>query len=361
LGIVDGLSPFDSGILKGTMSISHRIAVAAGEGKRTERPAPSPRVSVLMPMRNAGAFLAAAVASILDQSWTDLELVVVDDGSTDGSREYISALEDERICLVDGPRRGISACMNRALQVASGAIIMRCDADDLYPPGRIALQVEWLAAHPDYVALCGRFCMIGNDGAHVGSPISAFTEELLDAAPRILDRRLWTHLCAFAFRRDAAAALGGFREYFETSEDADFLLRLAEVGPVGFLPVDAYLYRIHDSSITHTQTSIRRRFFEAVAHEMSRDRLATGTDALMRGQPPALPSETEGAGRPTDARIHIAQLLIGEAWQVFARGDRAAAIRNALRAVKIRPQHLDAWKTLVLVCLRKPQPGRGVR
>jgi glycosyltransferase involved in cell wall biosynthesis len=311
------------------------------------------RVSVVMPMRNPGAYLQAAVRSVLSQECAGLQLVIVDDGSTDGSREWVEGLKDARIVVVDGPRKGISACMNRGFAHAQGGYLMRCDADDLYPPGRIASHLRWLAEHAGHLAVCGTFSMIAADGSPVSSPVSRFSAELVDASPRILDHSVWTHLCSFTFRREALNRIGGFREYFETSEDADFLLRLAASGAVGFLPADAYLYRIHGASITHTGAAARRRFFEGLAHEMSRDRLATGTDALMRGQPPVVPVFADSGQAPTGAEEHIALLLVGEAWQAFGEGRRARAISLAARAIRTDPTSSDAWKALALVCIKR--------
>ncbi len=315
------------------------------------------QVSVVMPMRNPGSFLRAAIDSVLSQGVDGLELVIVDDGSTDGSAAYVAGLQDARIRMIAGPCKGISAGMNAGLGHASGDILMRCDADDLYPPGRIAAHVDWLSRHPDDVAVCGGFSMIGADGSAISSPIAHFSETVPDAAPRILDRRLWTHLCTFSFRRSVLERIGGFREYFETSEDADFLLRLAASGPVAYLPADAYLYRIHGTSITHTGASLRRRFFEDAAHAMSRDRLATGSDVLMRGEPPPLPPVEQSASPATSAGEHVARLLVGAAWQAFAKRRRLAAFRLAARAVRACPRWPVAWKSLVLVCI-KPAPRR---
>ena len=310
-------------------------------------------VSVIMPMRNPGRFLPEAVESILRQDYQALELVVVDDGSNDGSREYIEKHSDSRIKLIDGPRAGISACMNTGLRAAVGAVIMRCDADDLYPAGRIGLQVQWLRDHPAFVAVCGAFSMIAPDGAPVASPFRHAAGEQLDAARRIIEGRLKTHLCTFALRRQALDREALFREYFETAEDIDFTLRLAEVGPIGFVSRNEYEYRLHGDSITHTQASARRLFFEATAYAMSRERQQVGTDALMRGVPPEPPAE---GGRPdagSDAGLHMAQLLVGESWDAFGRGDKGAAVTAAWRAVKIRPGHVPAWKALLLVSTRR--------
>jgi glycosyltransferase involved in cell wall biosynthesis len=315
------------------------------------------RVSVLMPMRNPGVFLLPAVRSVLEQDYRELELIVIDDGSTDGSRECIAALDDARIVLVDGPRSGIPACLNAGLDRVSGRIVMRCDADDLYPAGRISAQVAWLDRHPEFIAVCGPFSMLDPGGAVVAAPFHGQTEVRLDGAERILDGRLRTHFCAFAFRHDVLNRAGRFRAFFETAEDIDFVLRLAEVGAIAYLPGDAYLYRLHGASITHTQASVRRRFFEGAAYEMSADRRTVGSDALMRGQPPAPPVHDAQRDRALSARLHMAQMLVGESWAAFGRGDRARARLQAWRAIAARPRHGPAWWALVLVSC-KGLPGR---
>ena len=311
-------------------------------------PASGELVTVLMPMRNAGRFLGEAVSSVLDQDHANLELLVIDDGSTDGSREAVMAMSDARIRLIDGPRAGISACLNRGLEQARGSVLMRCDSDDVYPPGRIRLQLDWLAAHPDFIAVCAPFEMISPEGDKVASPLRHEVRPDLDGARRILDGRLRTHLCTFAFRKDVAVGLGGFRPFFETAEDIDFTLRLAAAGAIGCLPAVAYLYRLHGASITHTQGSARRQFFERTAYAMSKERLATGTDAVARGAPPVAPP----ADRPEGAGGHIANLLVGEAWQAFGRADRMTALRTIWRAIRAQPWHLSAWRSLLIISLK---------
>ena len=308
------------------------------------------KVSVLMPMRNPGRFLAPALDSVLGQDYRNIELVVIDDGSDDGSRERILARGDRRVVLVDGPRAGISACLNVGLASVTGGIVMRCDADDLYPRGRVARQVAWLESHPDFVAVCAGFSMVGPDAQAIASPFRDMVDEQVDAAVRILDGRLKTHLCTFAVRRVAMDAVHGFRTFFETAEDIDFALRLAERGPIGFDPFDAYLYRLHGTSITHTQASVRRLFFERVAREMSVDRRDCGSDDLMRGTPPQPPA---GELTPaSSASEHMAQLLVGESWQHHKAGRKRAAIRSAWLAIRSRPASIDGWKALALVALR---------
>src|SRR4051812_3321619 len=111
-------------------------------------------------MRNAESYIAQTLESILRQDWVSLDIVVVDDRSTDASLKAVSRISDERIRVFEGPGRGAAAAMNVGLAHAHGTIVMHCDADDLYPAQRIQRQVAWLRDHPGYAAVCGSFSTI---------------------------------------------------------------------------------------------------------------------------------------------------------------------------------------------------------
>src|SRR5205814_7748320 len=93
-----------------------------------------PLISVIIPMRNAERYVRAAVESVLAQKDVELEVIVVDDGSTDGSAEVVRGIGDARVRIIPGPQKGISASFNAGLAEARGELLARCDADDLYPP-----------------------------------------------------------------------------------------------------------------------------------------------------------------------------------------------------------------------------------
>ncbi len=120
-----------------------------------------PLVSVIVPMRNAERHVRDTLVSILRERQTSIEVVVVDDCSTDASLERVREISDARVRVLQGPGRGVAACVNAGLDAARGAILMRCDADDLYPEGRIDQQVRWLQEHPHFDAVCGAFSTLG--------------------------------------------------------------------------------------------------------------------------------------------------------------------------------------------------------
>src|SRR5512138_3974178 len=117
-----------------------------------------PRVSVLMPARNAARTVRAAAASILRQTERDLALVCVDDGSTDATPGELERLtvRDRRVRVVRGPGEGIARALNRGLAACDAEVVARMDADDVAHPRRLALQLEALRAAPSLVAVGGR-------------------------------------------------------------------------------------------------------------------------------------------------------------------------------------------------------------
>lgn len=112
-----------------------------------------PKVSVVMPTYNAETYLREAIDSILSQTFQDFELLIIDDNSKDKTREIIKSYEDNRVRLIDGPCRGISAALNVGLKEAKGKYIARMDADDISLPERFANQVKFMDEHPE-VGVC---------------------------------------------------------------------------------------------------------------------------------------------------------------------------------------------------------------
>jgi len=308
-------------------------------------------VSVVVPMLNGQDFIEEALRSILREETVPLEVVVVDDGSTDQSRGLVHGLGDPRVRLVDGPRKGIAACLNTGIVASRGEIVMRCDADDLYPPGRILRQVSWLIDHPQQDAVAGAFSTIDPAGrvvARVGKRNLLNYEQIEGELRRGVTR---THLCTFAIRRRVFERVGLFREFFETAEDRDFQLRMGESCRVGYQPMDAYLYRLHGASITHSRSNARRAFFDNMAVQFQKDRLASGADALMRGVPPAPPAHDAG-GRATSAAAHLQGMLVGQSWRDLGEGEPMRGLKRAWQALMTHPFYPRGWINLVKILSR---------
>lgn len=307
-----------------------------------------PVVSVIVPMRDAEAFVAKALASILAEKRIALEVIVIDDGSSDQSRSIVEGLGDSRIRVIDGPVRGIAAAVNAGIDCARGEFVARCDADDLYTADRLSVQAEWLTQRAEFGAICGGFRTIDPKGRTVsemdcGQASEEISEELRSGVTR-------THFCTFMVRRDALKAIGGSRSYFKTAEDIDLQLRLGHAYRVWFEPRACYAYRLHDASATHSQQSAARVFEESTARRFAAQRKATGTDDLDLGNPPSPPV---GSSRPTAAREHIQGQLQGLAWKYHRSGQVGKAIATGLRACLVRPGKLSAWKSLAALVVKR--------
>src|SRR3954469_1098404 len=116
-------------------------------------PAAAPAVSVIMPVYNARAYVAEAIDSVLAQTFGDFELILVDDGSTDGSLDILRGYEkrDPRVRVISRPNTGIVGALNDGLKLARGEFIARIDADDASLPNRFEKEIAFLRAHPDVV------------------------------------------------------------------------------------------------------------------------------------------------------------------------------------------------------------------
>jgi glycogen synthase len=117
---------------------------------------PPPRVSVMIPVRNTAAYVEQAVRSALDQTFTDIEVIVVDDGSDDDTVARVETIDDPRVVLLRQPQRGTSLTRNAAIAVARGELFASLDADDLWPGDRLATLVAAMDAHPDVEACFGQ-------------------------------------------------------------------------------------------------------------------------------------------------------------------------------------------------------------
>ena len=314
----------------------------------------TPLVSVIMPMRNAEPFVQAALASVLCERQVPLEVVVVDDGSSDQSRTKVAELGDPRIRVIPGAVRGIAAALNAGFAQARGGILMRCDADDLYAPSRIAQQTAWLRTNPQHDAVCGAFGTIDSRGRLVANLVQRGEQSGEDVDAELRRGVTRTHLCTFAIRKPALQRAGLFRDYFETAEDLDFQLRLGELCRVRYLPHDTYFYRLHAGSVTHTQRERRRVFFEYSAREFQAQRATTGADALMLGRPPEPPSALDSLASPVS--LQIQGMLVGQAWRDLHQGHGVLAVKGAWRALLTQPRNASAWANLAKILARVARP-----
>jgi glycosyltransferase involved in cell wall biosynthesis len=213
----------------------------------------APRVSVVMPIYNGAEFLALSIDSVLAQTLPDFELILVDDGSTDGTAEIIRryAAQDPRIVPVAKANSGISDTLNQGLAIARADWIARLDADDLMLPTRLARQLDFVAANPDLIAAGSYYDIIDPTGRNHGArlPLPRTRDEL---AGFLAAREPLSFLHpSMLYRRRAALDLGGYDKRAEPAEDVALFARMLSTGaPILIQPEVLLQYRVHANSIS---------------------------------------------------------------------------------------------------------------
>jgi glycosyltransferase involved in cell wall biosynthesis len=207
-------------------------------------------VDILLPVFNGAATIAEALDSLRRQTLTAFRIIVIDDGSSDRTPSILAemARDDDRITVISRQNGGIVAALNAGLAHCRGVFIARQDADDISDPSRLALQLAYLQAHPDCVAVSGAVRHIGESGAPLESTQYFPSPEPADAHWAPSREPYLCHPFLMA-RRDALQAIGGYR-YVHHSEDTDLYWRLAERGRLHNLDTPLGSYRLHGASIS---------------------------------------------------------------------------------------------------------------
>lgn len=210
-----------------------------------------PRVSVIIPVRNGAQFIGQAIDSILSQTLTDLELLVVDDASTDNTPEIIQSYADPRLRYLHNPQcLGVSASRNRAMAEARARYVAFLDADDIAYPQRLELQLAYLDSHPevalvgahlDYIDAEGKFLYSEKPGQRPCEPV-ALRSELL--------RRACILPSSATGRTNALIDAGGFPQQMHYAEDHDLWCRIAVKHDLAIMPERLVAYRHHSNQAT---------------------------------------------------------------------------------------------------------------
>ena len=229
-------------------------------------------VSVIVPAHNAEAFLAEAVRSILEQGHQSLEIIIVDDGSTDGTCAVAANLQVESggsVRCVSQPQAGPAAARNRGLTLAQGGLVGFLDADDLWPPHSLECRLAPLRADPSLAVVLGQTRVLWMPESGAG-PVAMSTDTF--PSPNLG--------CAL-FRKSVFDEVGGFDPALRFSEDVDWFLRARECG-VALVKIaqTTLLYRRHTSNMTRGKTVTDLRLTEVLKQSLDRRRQPGGVRPL---------------------------------------------------------------------------------
>lgn len=297
-------------------------------------------ISVVLPVYNGAAFLGEAIESMLAQTESDFEFLVLDDASTDGSADIARAYArlDARIRVIaDKCNRGITARLNQALALTTRPLIARMDADDISEPTRLEKQRAFLDANHDVVLVGTRVLLIDPEGAPLMEMGDALTHDEIDEG-LLNGRGQLVYHPSVMFHAEAARAVGGYDESFRVTSDLDFFLRLAEIGRLANLPEALLRYRQHFDSAGYARVAEQER---AIDESLRRARLRRAVADVESPAPP----------RPRRApRTRAATYRIW-GWWALTGGNIATARKYAFKALAGDPLDRETMK-LVFCALR---------
>ena len=209
----------------------------------------TPLVSVLMPVYNVERYLKEAIESVLHQTMTQFEFIIIDDGSSDSSKKIIAEYEkkDCRIKFFSRQNRGIVATRNELLVLAKAKYFAIMDSDDISYPNRLKEQLDFLENNKSYAIVGCRDLLIDPEGCPIMVINNIFDHYKIDTANLRLDN--FQTLNAYMAVTKLVSDVGGYRSEVVYAEDRDLFLRLAEVGKVSVLPNILYKYRQHFLSV----------------------------------------------------------------------------------------------------------------
>ncbi|UPS91675.1 glycosyltransferase family 2 protein [Bizionia sp. M204] len=213
----------------------------------------NPKVTVLMPIYNCDQYVGEAIDSILGQTFTDFEFLIIDDASTDKTVSIVKGYSDSRIKFIRKPKNtGYTNSLNYGLAMAKGAYIARMDGDDISLPERFAKQVTFMDAYPEVVA-CGTTYSIIGSGIIKKVPINHG-----DIKVQLLQKTCFGHPTVMLRKAVFEKFKVAYNSDREPAEDYDLWVRLLKYGKLANLPGVLLSYRVHDGQVSQNRTQIKR-------------------------------------------------------------------------------------------------------
>ncbi|MBB4522297.1 glycosyltransferase family 2 protein [Rhizobium leguminosarum] len=216
-----------------------------------------PAISVIIPTYNRSSFIGEAIDSVLRQTFGDFELIVIDDGSTDGTGEIVRGFEDNRLLFIQQKNAGRSAARNRAIEIARGRYIAFLDSDDTYLQDKLERQVEFMEKHPEIGMIYTSAKCIDAEGnilknhVYIASVSGQIYHQVAFFRPVTIT------LPTVMLRREVLDTVGGFDEEMERFEDTDLWRRVSKRYEVGALTYSTCLLRTHDDNTLRTQNPVK--------------------------------------------------------------------------------------------------------
>jgi glycosyltransferase involved in cell wall biosynthesis len=224
-----------------------------------------PLVSAIIPVYNGERYLAEALQSIFDQDYRPLEVIVVDDGSTDGTAAVARSFD---VRYVYQPNAGHAAARNAGIAIAKGEFIAPLDADDLWAPNKLSVQIDYLLKHPEVgYAICNQRTIL-EPGISKPSWVRGdqFSEDTKSFG-----------LGALVIRREVLDQVGLFDTTYWHGNDSDWFFRANDAGvQMGYVPETLFYRRVHDSNMSYRVSELRADLLQVARASVGRKRESAG-------------------------------------------------------------------------------------
>lgn len=300
-----------------------------------------PHISVIIPAFNAEQTIAETLASVLQQSYVDFEVIVVDDGSTDETVKRVQQFEDARIQITSYPNAGLSTARNRGIANATGTLITFLDADDLWTVDKLEKQVQALDHHPSAGVVYSWTCYMyerENELEFHACPAYSYAG---DVYAQLLVQDFIFSGSNVLIRREAIEAVGRFDPTLRSCEDWDYWLRLAARWEFALVPAYQILYRQTPGALTSNVEQMQQSALRAIENAY---RLAPAH--LQRLKPLTLANFNK----------YCADLYLN---RVPGSKSLDQAMRHLSLAIQLRPQTVlepSTLRTLIKLVIKKAMP-----
>lgn len=294
-----------------------------------------PQISVVMAVYNGGKYLQLAINSILHQSFTDFEFIIINDGSTDITLDVLTefAQTDKRIHVVSRENKGLVASLNEAIALAKAPLIARMDADDIAHPKRLEKQFEFMQKHSGVVCVGSYYEVIDEEGLGLTvAKAPTDNEHIQDALMR--GHTVICHPTAM-YRKNLVNAVGGYEQKFYLVEDLDLWLKLGEQGGLANIPEPLLSYRTNSDSVSTQNGEIQLAKAEAVINEASKRRHVDNRFELKKHW------------RPNETKESQMEFAMKYGWWAFNYNNKKAAVKYAKKAISLMPLNTEGWNLLI--------------
>jgi glycosyltransferase involved in cell wall biosynthesis len=297
----------------------------------------TPLITVLMPAYNAEKYIGEAIDSVLNQTFTDFELLIINDGSTDATQQIIELFTDARIRLINQTNLGVAAALNIGLLNAKTDIIARFDADDICMPERLGMQYEFLKNNTDYILVGSNADYIDMHGEFIftGRMIAYCDEDI---------RRLILNFCplihsTIMYRKKMVLEAGGYNAHACAFEDHLLWAKLLAYGKACNLLCTLVKVRLAPESVSIDEKWRTKRF-----HEIKSNSIASGDITEQEGKELADILQKQNNQKVKQGSYYA---LLGKKYLWDNHQPKMARV-NLGKAIRINPARLDSYAIMML-------------